>query len=133
MTLAPAPPSRDLNRPEPARNDIVPAAGVIASLPPGVASAIGLEALVVALCRQFSQATGWRLEFLPENADPPAVASCWDADLGDGQKSLGILRLHTPRVETNCSFVQATEMAAGLVQTLQALAESHRRLASRTE
>lgn len=130
FTAAPGVPASVAPKPPPA---VRPASE---PFPPGVAAAVGLESLIAGLCHQFTQATGWRLEFRPERTavDPGRHhAACWERVLGNGHAAIGLLLLHTPRVETGCSFLQATELATGLSKSLEALAESQRRLASRTD
>jgi len=91
------------------------------------------------LCRSFSLATGWRLEFVSpiESARRPVLDDdaicCWYTDIGRVDEPLGKLLLTAPEFESNCSFIQATDFASSLGQLVGELADHKERLSSRNE
>lgn len=100
--------------------------------------------LIPALCQQFSQATGWRLEYTPidpeldEQGETLAAQlrddpHCpWFAPVTDGHETMGYLRLETPgKWESHSDFDQVADFARSLTHLLDALSTAAHRLESR--
>lgn len=100
--------------------------------------------LIPALCRQFSQATGWRLEYTPidpdlDNQGETLAAQLrddphcpWFAPVSDGRETMGYLRLETPgKWESHSDFEQVADFARSLTHLLDALSTAAHRLESR--
>jgi len=95
------------------------------------------------VCRQFSDAVGWELNFLPAmngggeelearlRADPE---SCWYSEVADGQSRIGFLQLVLPAdVRNHHSFSSVGDLADVFAQLLSRLATAGRLVESRTD
>ena len=94
--------------------------------------------LIPTLCRQFSQATGWTLHYTPADTESFAELEtqaandprcCWFQEISDGREPVGLLSLFVADdLASNCSFVQATDLAQGISEVLVQLATAFARL-----
>jgi phosphoserine phosphatase RsbU/P len=95
------------------------------------------------VCRQFSDAAGWELKFLPAangrkeeiesrlRADPD---SCWYSEVTDGHGPLGYLQLILPAdVRNQRSFSSVGELADAFGQLISRVATAGRLVESRTD
>ncbi len=96
-----------------------------------------VQTLFPAVCRQFSQATGWNLAFAPVEGDFDTLESryanspdcCWMSEITDGREPLGVLHLSpSDHLHPACTFVQVTDLADAIADLLNRLCTSSRRL-----
>ena len=105
--------------------------------------AAGPHAWIRDTCRQFSDAAGWELKFLPAltgrgddvesrlRADPE---SCWYSELTDGHGRIGFLQLVLPAdVRSQHSFSSVGDMADAFAQLISRSATAGRLVESRTD
>lgn len=95
-----------------------------------------------AVCRQFSEATGWPLRFaaagtpLARDFEARGVRheSCWSAELGDGLRRLGFLFIELPDDRrSDRSFLGISELAAMVADLAGRYCAASRKLESRSQ
>jgi phosphoserine phosphatase RsbU/P len=95
------------------------------------------------VCRQFSDASGWELRFLPAatgrvegvesrlRSDPE---SCWSTEISDGQGPIGFLQLLVPAdIRNRQSLSSVGDLADVFAQLINRLATAGRLVESRTD
>ncbi|MEX0703840.1 MAG: GAF domain-containing SpoIIE family protein phosphatase [Planctomycetales bacterium] len=94
---------------------------------------------IAATCRQFSEATGWPLEFVPlpsaegESSSESSLDAVWFAEIDDGERTLGKLRIDPPEGRRReWSFTAVAELAELFARMMRRCAATHRALESRT-
>jgi phosphoserine phosphatase RsbU/P len=105
--------------------------------------AVEIEDSLQAACREFTEATGWPLRFIPlatvEDAglqtalqsDPDC---CWFAEINDGIQRLGYLHISLPECgAADRSYLMICDLADLLARQLNRLAVTTRALTSRTQ
>lgn len=105
--------------------------------------AAGPHAWIRDVCRQFSDAAGWELKFVPTltgrgadvetrlRADPE---SCWFTEITDGQGPIGFLQLVLPAdVRNRQSLSSVGDLADAFAQLISRLATAGRLVESRTD
>ena len=96
--------------------------------------------LIPAICQQFTEATGWPLQFQrgadpgpPQNDVQQDSECCWSATVEDGAAPVGRLRLNIPAVDAETrNFVPVSELAGMLAELISRLTAATRRLESQT-
>lgn len=101
------------------------------------------ENWIDSVCRRFSDATGWPLEYTPVQPDEAAAVEaglrdnpdcCWFSRIDDGDQPTGYLHVGLPRgSDVDPAFPAASDLAEIFAQLLCRLCAAGRSLESRTE
>ena len=104
---------------------------------------LGAPKWIEGICRRFSDATGWPLIFVPAGSDRFKTISClrdrdhescWTADILDGNRWIGYLRMDLPReVKDDRSFSAICELAEIVVSLISEISSATQSLASRSQ